>query len=185
MPSNESPSASTPGPRMSRVDSDPPSNVVWVRGEQDAATAGALWVNLAEATRLGDADVVVDLSGVTFMDASTIGALVRAGNALGGLSRCLSVRAPSPRARRVLDLCELEGLIDERPASPPTPTPMAAMSSTASALGSWVEVPARDRGLGSTPPLVAHEAPSAGPRCLMARRAGRPSRSILRRRAAS
>lgn len=182
MPSNQSPPLFPS--RGDCVASDTPSTVVWVRGEHDAATAETLSVTLAEAAALGDADVVVDLSGLTFMDASTIGTLVVARNRLRVLSRSLCVRDPSLQARRVLDLCEMEGLIDER-AAPQPPTPIATMSSTATALGSWVEVPARAAGPGSTPLPVAHEAPSEEPVCVMARRSVEPARLIQHRRAPS
>ena len=92
---------------------DPSRTVVWVSGEHDIATREQLNVTLAQAAGLDDADVVVDLSGVTFMDASTIGALVVARNRLRSRARSLSVRAPSPRARRLLDLCGLAPLIDD------------------------------------------------------------------------
>jgi anti-sigma B factor antagonist len=147
---------------------------VWVRGEQDASTCVQLSATLAEASGLDDADVVVDLSGVTFMDASTIGALVVARNRLRVLSRCLCVRDPSPRTRRLLDLCGLARLIDEHPT--PTQPPRAT------ALGSWVDVPARDRDSGSTQAPVAQQAPSEEPVCVMARRRVEPAGVIPQRR---
>lgn len=124
--------------------------VVWVGGEHDVATRVNLAVTIAQAAVLDDADIVVDLSGVTFMDASTIGALIDARNGLRASSRSLWVRAPSPRARRVLDLCGLAQLIDEHP---PPARPRAV-----TALGSWVDVPASDHGPDSAPQAVDQEA---------------------------
>jgi anti-anti-sigma factor len=108
---------------------------VELHGEHDISTSERLSSTLEDATRVdGGADVVVDLSDVSFMDASTIGALVVARNRLLALSRSLTVRAPSSAARRLLDLCGLDRLIDVDQTA--TRLPGAA------ALGSWVAVPA-------------------------------------------
>jgi anti-anti-sigma factor len=92
--------------------------VVWVQGEHDVATAANVSGSIAQAARLDDFDLVVDLSGITFMDASTIGAIVANHNRLLGRSHSLSVRAPSPLARRLLTTCDLAFLIDDFPAAP-------------------------------------------------------------------
>lgn len=108
------------------------TTIVWVRGEHDLATRVHLSVMIAQAARLGDGDIAIDLSGVTFMDASTVGAIVGARNRLGA-HRSLSVRDPSPRARWLLDLCGLMDLIDDQP---------APVAHPAAALRTWVDVPA-------------------------------------------
>lgn len=133
MPPNESRSVSVSPRGHTRLDGDPVRTVVWVRGDHDIATREHLSATIEQVARVDDADIVVDLSGVTFMDASTIGALVGARNCLRASSRSLSVRAPSARARRLLDLCGLARLVDEHPA--PGQPPVAA-------LGSSVDVPA-------------------------------------------
>jgi anti-anti-sigma factor len=79
--------------------------IVWVSGEHDASTARELAENLAHAIAFGDGDVLVDLSGVWFMDASTIGVMLRADEYLRPRSRALAVRAPSLCASRVALLC--------------------------------------------------------------------------------
>ena len=162
-----------------RPDCEPPSRtVVWVGGEHDLATRMHLMVTIARAARLDDADVVVDLSGVTFLDASTIGALVGARNRLrASSSRSLSVRAPSPPARRLLDVCELAHLIDERPAR--------VEPSVAPALGSWVDVPASDRGPDSAQPPVTDDARSEEPARATTRRPVEPAGSLRLPRAPS
>lgn len=108
--------------------------IVWVRGEHDMATRVHLSVTIAQAARLDDGAIVVDLSGVTFMDLSTLGALVVARNRLLARSRRLSVRAPSARALRLPELCGLTGLMDG-------PVP-ALRPVTSAALATWVAVPA-------------------------------------------
>jgi anti-anti-sigma factor len=85
--------------------------VVWLDGEQDIATVAILANTLAKVTSADDADLIVDLSGVTFMSTATIDQLVRARNLLLGLSRNLTLRSPSKCVRRTLDLCGVAGLI--------------------------------------------------------------------------
>lgn len=86
--------------------------VVWLNGEQDIATSGVLADTLANVTSADDANLIVDLSGVTFMSTATIDELIRARNLLLGLSRNLTLRAPSRCARRLLDVCGLAGLVE-------------------------------------------------------------------------
>jgi anti-sigma B factor antagonist len=82
-------------------------SVVWLRGEHDLFTLAELWETMARAIAFDDGDVVVDLSAVDFMDASTISVLVRARTILAKRSRLLTMRSPSTRASRVLRLCGL------------------------------------------------------------------------------
>jgi anti-anti-sigma factor len=89
----------------------------------------SLAVALARAGRLDDAPLVVDLSWVTFMDASTVGALVASANRLRARGQSLQLRAPSPRALRVLELCDLAQLTEQQPAS----------RSGAPALVTWID----------------------------------------------
>ncbi len=86
--------------------------VVWLDGEHDIATEAVLADTLAKVTSACDANLVVDLSGVTFMSTATIDELIRARNLLLGLSRNLTLRSPSKCSRRVLDLCDLAGLVE-------------------------------------------------------------------------
>lgn len=94
----------------------PPEVVVCLRGDHDLATVAELSAIVAQAMAVGDTDVVVDLSRVTLMTAATVGVLVRARELLRVGSRSLVVRSPSKRARRVLELSDLRGLIEPRPA---------------------------------------------------------------------
>ena len=75
--------------------------VVWLDGEHNASTVPALWVAMSRAAALDDPELVVDLSGVRFMDASTVGVVVRTRTVLGARSRSLVLRAPSRCARAV------------------------------------------------------------------------------------
>ena len=82
------------------------------RREQDLSTVDALSQTLARAFALDDADVVLDLSGVQFMGATTIDVIVRAKYALDLRSRTLTLRSPSESAQRVVDLCGLAELVE-------------------------------------------------------------------------
>jgi anti-anti-sigma factor len=86
--------------------------VVHLRGEHDLTTVTALSATLARAITLGDADLVVDLSRVDFMGAATVGVFIWARELLSARSRSLVLRSPSSSARRVLELCDLDSLIE-------------------------------------------------------------------------
>lgn len=118
--------------RRGSAGGDPSRTVVSLRGEHDIATKIPLAVAIARAGQLDQVAVLLDMSAVTFLDASTIGAIVGSRNRLHSRGQSLEVRAPSPRARRMLDLCGLADLIrpEPRPASGPAP-----------ALATWVDVP--------------------------------------------
>jgi len=104
--------------------------VLWVRGEHDIATKVTLTVAIARAAQRGDVPLLIDLSAVTFMDASTVGAIIGSRNRLRRRGQSLELRAPSPLALRVLHLCGLTDLIQRvQPTDP------------AAALATWVDVP--------------------------------------------
>ena len=89
-------------------------SIVWLEGEHDIATVSDLADTLAGATSADGADLVVDLSRVTFISAATIGLLIAHGNSLRRESRTLTLRSPTRFTRRVLDLCGLTGLIEHQ-----------------------------------------------------------------------
>jgi anti-anti-sigma factor len=118
---------------------DAARTVVWLRGEHDVSTVAALSETMARAIARDDADVVVDLSDVQFMGAATVGVIARARELLALRSRSLTLRSPPRCARRILDLCGHTDLLD------PCRVDAAPAAGTASALGTWVAVPATDR----------------------------------------
>lgn len=83
--------------------------VVPVRGELVAATAPALRQVLIEtqASSAGQRAVVVDLSGVTFIDASGLGVLVAALKRARARHGELVLRDPAPGVVRTLELTRL------------------------------------------------------------------------------
>jgi anti-anti-sigma factor len=70
---------------------------------------------LSGAIAFGGADLILDLSAVEFLDASTVRVIVAAGEFLRVRSRSLVLRSPSSCAHRVLDLCGLAGLVERNP----------------------------------------------------------------------
>lgn len=86
--------------------------VIWLDGEHDIATLPDLTDTLAKAISVNDGDLTVDLSGTTFLSMATVGELVAARTFLRQHGRELTVRSPSPRAMRVLELCGLAVLFN-------------------------------------------------------------------------
>ena len=107
--------------------------VVWLRGEQDIATDGELRRVLACGMAANDAAIVVDLSDVELMSASTLGVLVTARALLREQSRSLTVRYPSAFVRRIIGICGLEDLLG--------PSDQKNDDRAGDALASWVAVP--------------------------------------------
>lgn len=119
-------------------------------GEHDLSTVGLLSTALVEAIVADDGDVVVDLSDVVFMDAATMGVLVRGNALLVSRDRHLTVRSPKFAQRRLLEICGLANLIE--------PTPAEELSQGQGAvtpLETWVEVPATPRTTESSLPAKA------------------------------
>ena len=92
----------------------PDGTVVWLRGEQDISTDEALRQALADATAPDSAALVLDLSEVEFMGASTLGVIVRARESLQRRSGSLVLRSPSALVRRLIDICHLNDLLGPR-----------------------------------------------------------------------
>jgi len=117
-----------------RLDPSSRRTLIWLRGEHDMSTVAELSETIARAIAIDDADLVVDLAEVEFMGAATVGVLSRARELLRVRSRALVLRSPSRSARRVLELCGHEDLLDQRLTEVP---PL-----TGDALRTWVEVAA-------------------------------------------
>jgi anti-sigma B factor antagonist len=93
------------------VVSDPPSATVVLDGEIDIATAPAIRRFLMAAINGGDVHLAVDMSGVTFIDASGIGVLVAAANRAREAGGSLSLLAPSPQLQWLLDVFHLDAIL--------------------------------------------------------------------------
>lgn len=106
-------------PTSSEHHNDAYRSVVWLRGDHDVATVSKLSETFARTIALDDADLVVDMSGVTFIDAATVGVIVRARLFLRAECRSLRLRSPSTCATWVLALCGLTSLLELPPAVVP------------------------------------------------------------------
>ena len=105
-------SFATPG------DGDATSNAwgtIIVQGELDAATVGVFRSRLSTAVASNRCGLIVDLTGVTFMDASTLGALIVAESDLRTTERRLVVRGAPLCVRRLFDLCDVGSRFDTLP----------------------------------------------------------------------
>jgi anti-sigma B factor antagonist len=87
------------------------ARTVTVTGEIDFATAPQLKRALAAVLDAKGPDAVVDLSAVSFVDASGIGVLVGAANLAHSGGGRLILRRPSRAVRLVLDHLELDGVL--------------------------------------------------------------------------
>jgi anti-sigma B factor antagonist len=105
--------------------SDPPSATVVLDGEIDIVTAPAIRRSLMAAIGGGDVHVAVDMSGVTFLGAAGIGVLVAAASRARDAGGSLSLLAPSPRVRWLLDVLHLDTIL---PAAQRSAGPFAAGS---------------------------------------------------------
>jgi anti-sigma B factor antagonist len=95
--------------------------VVWLSGEHDLSTVLSISQALATAVASSESDLVIDLSGVTFMDASTMRVIDEVERRLHEQSRTLRLRAPSRCARRLRDLCQrLDALGTAATRAPPS-----------------------------------------------------------------
>jgi anti-anti-sigma factor len=92
-----------------RVDGN---TVIYVQGEIDVATAERLR-DAIEPHMGPDQTIVLDLSGVEFMDSSCIRVLVQARGELTENGGSLVLRNPSPGAHRVLTLTGVEFILSE------------------------------------------------------------------------
>jgi anti-anti-sigma factor len=91
--------------------------VIGLFGEHDLGTEAELSDALERFCGVGAVgDVIVDLSGASFIASTTIAALLGGRNLMRGQGRNLILRAPSPQAQRVLELCGVLVLFD-----PPAP----------------------------------------------------------------
>lgn len=86
-------------------------------GELDISTADDL-LDEGLAALAGDAaDLVIDLSEVTFLDSTTLGVLVRLRKNATKADKTLTLTGVPPRVRQIMRLTDLTGAFAVRPAS--------------------------------------------------------------------
>ena len=89
--------------------------VVQLWGEHDGSTVPVLAKILASAVGLDDANLVVDLSRVQFINSATVRVFIASSKSLAEQSRTFALRSPSRSAQRVLELCDASRLIEDGP----------------------------------------------------------------------
>lgn len=88
---------------MTSQASTAPATIV-LTGEIDASNASTISTQVQQALSTDAQHIVLDLSAVSFFDSTGLGALIAARTACGDAGTQLSLRAPSPQVRRILDL---------------------------------------------------------------------------------
>ena len=88
--------------------------VVIVRGEVDAHTSSQLTAVLDSVVDEGMLHIELDVSELTFMDSSGVGALIAVLDRVGGAGGSVSMTRPNPQVRQVLELTDLASRIDLR-----------------------------------------------------------------------
>ena len=83
----------TDGPPPPGAERETGPTIIWLRGEHDIATDGALRRTLEGAVALNDAAILIDLSEVELL-ASTLGVILAARNSLRQQSRSLTMVPP-------------------------------------------------------------------------------------------
>lgn len=91
--------------------------VVTVRGELDLATADRLWIEL-EPLLVQRAVVVLDGTGITFLDSSGLRVLLQAGKRAATDGAVFRLVAPQPAVQRVLQLAGTGGHLATRESVP-------------------------------------------------------------------
>jgi anti-sigma B factor antagonist len=95
--------------------SDGPRKVViWVSGDLDADTGRAVRARLAQAQRHAQSDVVLDLTGVTFIDSVAVTTIVNGARSMSEVGK-LRVISPPERVARVLAEAGMAEVFDLTP----------------------------------------------------------------------
>lgn len=140
-----SPVPASPQLRIDTTYPSPDTARAAVVGEVDLATAPELRDRLLNVLRkYPPAALVVDLSGVTFLDCTGISALVAVRNAAVQVDYHLRVTGSPPIVHRILDLTGLLRVLTaptdqaQRPAMKPEILPGSGSSATRSAHPEWI-----------------------------------------------
>ena len=95
------------------ISTQPPEAHVVATGELDIASTSTLTALLSQAVAAGCRDVHIDMNGVTFCDASTIGLLVGLDRRLRTVGGSLTIGRCSPSALRLLHILGLDSLLND------------------------------------------------------------------------
>jgi anti-sigma B factor antagonist len=85
-----------------------PRTVVAASGDLDLSTQAALRQALHELIEQGTTDIIVDLTGATFIDSTVLGVLIGAQNRLRPLGSALVLVSPHERILKIFRLTGLD-----------------------------------------------------------------------------
>jgi anti-sigma B factor antagonist len=100
--------------RLTVASLSPSLSLVSVAGEIDLHTAERLQQGIDEATSVGADTVLVDLSGVGFIDSTALGVIVQETKRLEGRGHALILVTNDPRTMRVLEVTGLDRVLPRR-----------------------------------------------------------------------
>ena len=89
--------------------------MVALSGDIDTAVKGEAFGTIGEGTRAAlddELDLVVDLTGVTFMDSAGFSSVVRAHKRLAEEGHLLTIRGAGPAIKRAMDILGLSELLE-------------------------------------------------------------------------
>lgn len=89
--------------------------VVSIRGDVDLATAPALERTLLDVTEAGTGEVIVDLTGCSFLDLTGLRALSAARERLGRSDRSLALVLSNPAVMRIFQITQFDESFDIHP----------------------------------------------------------------------
>jgi len=110
------------------VDGSGDGNVVRARGELDLACKDALWGAL-QAARRDDRDLMLDLSGVSFLDSTALNVMLRVLAVQRTVGQELVLLSPSIAVRQVIAVAGLDAVLavdDSQAGSAWAPNPSQA-----------------------------------------------------------
>ena len=100
--------------RLTVASLSPALSLVSVSGEIDLHTAARLQQGIDEATAVGADTVLLDLSGVGFIDSTALGVIVQETKRLEGRGHALILVTNDPRTMRVLEVTGLDRVLPRR-----------------------------------------------------------------------
>ena len=93
--------------------------VVHVRGPLDLPEVGDLRATFSEISPYEGPDVVLDMTEVSFLGSSGMGAIAQVRNDLAAHGRHLTLRGASPSIRRAFEMTHLDRIVELEPARQP------------------------------------------------------------------
>jgi anti-sigma B factor antagonist len=87
--------------------------IIVLEGEFDMTGTARFWAHISEALEGHATSITVNARGVTFIDSSGLGALLRARAEADERGVAFGVSEPSPALRRVLEVADIEDLLPD------------------------------------------------------------------------